>query len=201
MAEAPGGGRKISISGFANNAGGAVSELFAAEASRAKADMFRTTAKLDTLKGRGLELEGENLARAGDLALLNKEYTAASTAVQVAQADRAITLGLGGVRAGAAAAGLKLEGSAEDVLMASAMQGEIEKSVLAEQGLITEAGYQESADSYKNMVEASKIAVEGTRLSSEAHLRAAASEEDAATGHEIASVFKGVAAIASLFGM
>lgn len=189
------------ISNFGSNASGAVSELFAGFASAAKADMFRTSARLDLLKGEGARLEGENYGRAGELALLNKTFAETSTQIQLAQSDRAVTMALGGIRATVGGSGLRESGSALDILSASAGQGALERAVLEQQGLITSAGYQEEADVYANMVEASKVAVEASKLSSEGHLKAAEAEEDAEMGHYIGGALKGVAAVASLFGV
>ncbi len=58
------------------------------------------------------------------------------------------------------------------------------KAVLGEQGLITEAGYQEQADSYRKMASAADIAIQVDKL--------------AATGSFIAG---GISAAAAVFGM
>jgi hypothetical protein len=192
---------KFSFSNFASGVGGAVSELFAADASRAKAGMYRTEAQMDLLKGEGAMLEGKSYGRAQELALQNKDFAAESTAIQMAQADRSIYMATGAIRATAGGSGLAQSGSVLDVLSDSARQGELEKQVLAKQGLITEAGYQEQADVYSNMVDASKIAVEASTVAAKGHLEAADAEEDAATGHDIGAVIKGVGAVASLFGL
>lgn len=191
----------ISISGAVGNIGGAVSELFAADASRAKADMFRTSARMDLLKGRGAQIEGENYSKAYDLAELNRRFTEASTEVQTTQADRASYMALGGIRAGYGASGLAQSGSAEDVLAASARQGALEHQVLAQQGVITEAGYEEQRETYAGMVNASEVAVEASKEAAAGHMRAADAEEHAATGHEIGAAIKGIGAVASLFGV
>lgn len=189
----------MSIAVFGKGIGGAVEQLFAGRASEAKADMFRIEAKADLLKGEGARLEGLSYGRAHELALQNKQYAETSTEVQLAQASRAITMSLGSTRAAGAASGFTESGSGIDILAASARQGELEKQMLAQQGLITEASHQEQADVYANMVKASEVAVEGSKLAHEGHLRAADAEEDAAKGHFLGAAINGVVAVGSLF--
>ncbi len=50
-----------------------------------------------------------------------------------------------------AGAGLASSGSATDLLRASAAQGSLNKSMIQTQGLLTEAGYEEQAQSYTNL--------------------------------------------------
>jgi hypothetical protein len=124
-----------------------------------------------------------------------------STAIQAAQADRKITHGAGhGARQSSARAGLQESGSALDVLAMGASQGALQKEVIQQQGLISEESYQEQSDVYKKMVEASDVAVQGSLLAHEEHLKAASMEKDAATGSYIGAAIKGVTAIAALFG-
>lgn len=188
-----------SIGGFGAGISGAVSSLFEAKAHNAKSGMFGIEAQADLLKGKGAQLEGEAYGRASQLALLNKEYAAQSTAIQAAQADRQITIAQGTVRANVGAGGLEESGSALDVLAMGASQGALQKEVIQQQGLITQESYQEQSDVYKKMVEASQVAVEGSILAHNEHLQAAAMEKDAATGSYIAAGIKGVTAMASLF--
>jgi hypothetical protein len=81
-----------------------------------------------------------------------------STAIQEFQAQREITKSLGQTRADAAGAGFAEGGSALDMLRESASQGALQRAVLAEQGLITEQGFREQAQSYTNMAEAARDA-------------------------------------------
>jgi hypothetical protein len=96
-----------SIAGFGAGISGAVSSLFDAKAHNAKADMYGIEAQADLLKGKGAKIEGEAYDRASQLALLNKDYAAQSTAIQAAQADRQITIAQGTVRANSARAGCR----------------------------------------------------------------------------------------------
>ena len=83
-----------------------------------------------------------------------------------------------------AGAGLGQTGSALDILRESASQGALTHAVLGQQGLITEAGYEEQATSYKNMAQAAQVAIDA--------------ENKAATFADITGAIKGVAGIATL---
>lgn len=187
------------ISDALGNASGAVGSLFAGYASEKKADMFRIQAKADLLKGEGDLLEKENYLKASDLAGKNKAFTEESTAIQVAQSSRALTMSLGGARAAIGASGLQEEGSATDVLAASAQQGQLEKDLLEKQGVITAAGYQEQVETYQNMSEAAQLAADSQKLAAEGHNLAAEAEDEAATGNYLQAGIKGISAVASLF--
>ncbi len=188
--------------GFASAAtdfAGAASSLFAGFGAKTKAQMYRIESQADLLKGLGAQLEGQSYQKAHDLALTNEEYAKESTAIQGVQATRATNLSLGAGRAAIGASGLEESGSALDVLADSARQGELHRQIVAQQGLISEAGYQEQADVYTNMVAASGVAVEGAKLASKEHLMAADAEETAAMGNFITAGIKGVAGVAALF--
>jgi hypothetical protein len=186
------------VSTFASDEAGAVSSLFAGFASQSKADMFRVQAKADLLKGQGDLLEKNSYEKAQALALQNEKFTEQSTALQEAQAARSIYMGTGAIRAAVGSSGLQMSGSATDVLADSARQGEIQKQVLQQQGLITEAGYTEQAETYGNMAQAAQLASDSETLASQGHLMAASAEETAATGNFIAGGIKAIAGIASL---
>jgi hypothetical protein len=151
--------------------GGAASDLFTASADRSKAQ--------------GDVIEGQDYTLASQLATQNEEFAKTSTAIKEAQQTRELTMTLGGQRADVAGGGFAESGSALDLLRDSAGQGALTKAVAGEQGLITEAGYQEQATSYANMSDAANIA--------------ATAENKAAQGADIGAAFKGVAAVASLF--
>ena len=154
-----------------NSAAGAVGDLFAAEGHRykAKGDLF----------------EAENYDRASALATQNEKFTEVSTAIKQSQLDRANFKMLGGQQADIAGAGFSMSGSGIDLMRDSASQGALEKAVGAQQGLITEAGYKEQAESF-------------TTMSKAAHM-AADAENQAAFGADITGAIKGVASIATLF--
>jgi hypothetical protein len=153
------------------NLGGAASDLFAGIADKAKA-------KYDFS-------EGQNYDLAAELAKQNEKFTETSTAIKEAQQSRESMMLLGGQQADVANAGFAESGSSLDLLRDSAAQGALTHAVLGQQGLITEAGYQEQAQSYKTM--------------SAAATEAGNAENDAAGFANVTAAFKGVAAIATLF--
>lgn len=151
--------------------GGAVQDLFGAEAHRAKAA--------------GDRFEQKNYDLAGDLADQNAKFTEVSTGIKAAQLDRSLYQTLGGQAADVAGAGFAASGSALDLMRDSASQGALTHAVAGEQGLITEAGYKEQAESYRNMSQAAQVAIDA--------------ENHAADNAGIMAAIKGVTAVASLF--
>jgi hypothetical protein len=170
--------------------GGAVQDIFAGYAAETQANLkaqglslqaFGERAQTD-LQARGLDIsaagirtqaQGLRIKAQGDIAegqeydlaaafpRQNVAYTERSTAIQSMQLDRDITATIGGVRADVAASGLKESGSAIYLLADSARQGALAHQVLSEQGAITEAGYQEQAQSYDVMSAAARMAAGG----------------------------------------
>lgn len=151
--------------------GGAASDLFASFGDKAKAQ--------------GDFAEGKAYGLASDLATQNEQFTETSTAIKEAQQQREVTQQLGGQQADVAGAGFAASGSALDLLRDSAAQGALTHAVLGQQGLITEAGYTEQAQSYKIMQGAANDAGNA--------------ENQAATFAEISAGVKAVAGIATLF--
>lgn len=151
--------------------GGAASDLFAAEGHKSKARYDFAEAK--------------NYGLAGDLALQNEEFTKTSTAIKQAQQSRQEMMTIGGQQADIAGAGFASSGSALDLLRDSASQGALTHAVLGQQGLITEAGYDEQAKSFQTMQQAA--------------IDAGHAEENAGTFAQITGGIKAVAGIASLF--
>ena len=165
--------------------GGAVSDLFAASADSSKAAGLR-------IKAQGDALEGQNYDLAAVLAKQNEQFTEQSTAIKQTELDRQITQTIGGQQADVAGAGFSASGSALDIMRDSASQGALTKAVAVQQGLITEAGYNEQATSYQNLSKAAAFAVQGDNLAADA-------ADKAAQGADITAAFKGVAAVASIF--
>lgn len=187
--------------------GGAVSDLFAAQGVQTQANM---KAQGLVLQEEGIQIqaagdlaEATNYDLASTLALQNKQYTETSTAIQQVQLDRQIAQTIGGQKAGTAGAGLASSGSALDLLADSAKQGALAKNVLAQQGLITEAGYEEQAKSYQTMSAAERSAAAGEmNIAAQTGVLAqetAAAGQQAAKSDFVSSLFKGAAAIATLF--
>lgn len=154
-----------------SNVGGAVQDLFNADAYKYKAQ--------------GAEFEKENYDLAAGLADQNAGYTEWTTGVKALMAERTTQQALGSGEAAIGNSGLKASGSSLDLLHESAANGQFAKEQAITQGNITEAGYQEQAQSYRNMSQAAQVAIDA--------------DNEAATGATISSAFKGAAAIASLF--
>src|SRR5690349_13868931 len=123
--------------GTIGSVGGAVSDLFAADAHRTK--------------GQGLRIEAENYDLASGFATKNAEFSRVSTGIKLAQQDRETYKALGGITADVAGAGFAMSGSALDIMRDSASQGALMSAVAGQQGLIQEEGYKVQAQSYTNM--------------------------------------------------
>lgn len=157
--------------GTINSIGGAVSDLFSADALRTKA--------------KGSRIEAQEYDLAGDLALRNKQFAETSTEIKEMQTQRGINQTLGQQAADVASSGFEASGSALDLLRDSASQGALHKAVVGQQGLIEEAGYEEQSKSYTLMASASRMAADA--------------DEKAARGATITAGFKAAAAVASIF--
>ena len=151
-------------------AGGAVSDLFAAEGYRSKAE--------------GNRQEAAHYRRAGDLADQNARFTTESTAIQNTQLQRQVFQGLGSIEASVAGSGMSESGSALDILRSSAQQGALQEEVLKRQGLIAEQGYKEQANSYRDMASSAD--------------RAARDADRAGDTSTITGVLRGAGALLSL---
>ena len=154
-----------------SNAGGAVSDLFAASGDRAKAA--------------GDRIQAQNYDLASTLATQNEQFTETSTAIKQHEIDRNVYQTIGGQQADVAGAGFAASGSALDLLRDSAAEGALTHAVAGQQGLITEAGFTEQATSFTNMAQAARMAADA--------------EDKAAKGSTITGIIKGAAAVASVF--
>lgn len=83
------------------------------------------------------------------------QYTQLETGIKENAASRAIYQTLGGARADIAASGLKLSGSAADLMRSSAAQGGLTKALISLQGKIDVASYQAQASAAKSQASAS----------------------------------------------
>ena len=149
--------------GTFSDIGGGISDLFAASADRSKAagDLF----------------EAQNYDLAAKYADQEAEFTKESTAIQTMQAERQIYSSMNQTCADIAGGGFAASGSGLDILAQSASQGALQQAVIQRQGLITEQGYGEQAQSYRTMEQAANMAA----------------------GAEISAGFKFAAAVGSLF--
>lgn len=114
--------------------------------------------------GEGYQAQGEafeeqNYKEAAQLALQNEQYTKTSTAIKQQQADQQLYQSLGKTTAATAGAGFAASGSSLDILRTSAQEGATTRAVIGQQGLITEAGYAEQAQSYENLASAAQVAI------------------------------------------
>jgi hypothetical protein len=152
-----------------SNLGGAVTDLFAgigamqkgalqaqglqitAQGTRISAASTRLSAESLRTKAQGDLAEAGNYDLASELARENEAFTDQSTRIQQTQLDRQVTQAIGGQQAGVASAGFASSGSALDLMRDSASQGALAKGVLAQQGTITEAGFEEQAKSFDTM--------------------------------------------------
>jgi hypothetical protein len=151
--------------------GGGISDLFAVGADRAKAQ--------------GDYFEAQNYEKAAELADKEVQFTAESTAIQGMQAERQMYSSMSQTKADIAGGGFAASGSGLDILAQSASQGALQQAVIQRQGLITEQGYEEQAQSYRNMESAADMA--------------ASAEKKSAVGAEWGAGFKFAAAVGSLF--
>jgi hypothetical protein len=157
--------------GTIGSAGGAVQDLFAADAHRSKAQ--------------GLRIQADSYDRSAEFSEQSAQFTKTSTEIKQAQLDRDIYKTLGGQAADVAGAGFAASGSALDILRDSASQGALTKAVGSLQGLITEEGFEVQAKNYTAMGAAARLAADA--------------EDNAADGAMWSSAFKGAAAITSIF--
>jgi len=164
--------------------GGAVSDLFAGQAAGFKA--------------KGSEFEKRNYLLASDLAEQNARFTETSTAIKQAQLAREVTKTTGGMEADVAGAGFAEGGTALDLLRESASQGALTHAVAGQQGLITEAGYKEQAQSYQNMASAAQVAIDADKAAQEGSFITAGLKVAGAVASVGLAPFTGGASLAGL---
>ena len=154
----------LSASTF-SNAGGEVKDLFGGIGDILQGDLKSKGLNIQAqglrLKAQGDLAEASNYDLASNLAEQNKKYTEESTAIQVTQQQRQTMAQIGGQTAAIGGAGFAASGSALDILRDSASQGALAKHVLERQGQITEAGYEEQAQSYTTLATAARATAAG----------------------------------------
>jgi hypothetical protein len=112
----------------------------------------------DQAKAQGDFAEASEYTLASGLATQNEKFTEISTGIKEAQQSRELSNNLGNQQAATASGGFAASGSSLDLLRDSASQGALTHQVLGQQGLITEAGYTEQAESYTTMANAATAA-------------------------------------------
>ena len=158
--------------------GGAASDLFGG----IMAD------QADQIKAQGDLAEATSYEEAATLAGQNEQFAKTQTAVNEVQNQRQVYQTISQQEAGVAGGGLAESGSALDLLRDSASQGALSQALIGQQGLITEAGYQEQQQSYTQMAAAlQQAASEESSLGNEAGIFGA-----------ITGGIKGIAGIATL---
>jgi hypothetical protein len=182
------------ISGFST----AVSDIGAGISAEGAATSDMYAAEAEQYKIEGTQFERTSYQEAAALAGQNEQFTAISTRIKAAQAQRELSMSLGTTTANVAGAGLSESGSALDILRESASQGALTRAVIKSQGLITEAGYNEQQQSYLNMVGAANAAITGDTVARQADLAAAGTANKAATFDFVGA---GIAGAASLFSL
>lgn len=153
--------------------GSAVSDLFAASADRSKAQ--------------GDLMQAGNYDLAAQQADREAAFTKESTAIQAMQSERSTYQSMSQTRADIGGAGFAASGSGLDILAQSASQGALQQAVIQRQGLVTEQGYEEQAQSFRNMESAADMA--------------ANNEKKAAGFADIGAGINAVAGVASLFSL
>lgn len=118
----------FSSNNFWSGAGGAVSDLFAAQGSKLAGKQYGMAAASSEQAARDTEL---------------------STGIQLVQADRNILQVTGGQLSDTSGAGFSMSGSAGDLLRMSASNGALTKQLISEQGNMTAAGFRSQAQSYR----------------------------------------------------
>jgi hypothetical protein len=154
------------LAGGAGAFGAGLSDLFAASADKSKAQ--------------GDLAEAQEYGIAAQEATQEAQFTKISTAIQGFQQERELSQSLGQTTADVAGAGFATSGSAIDLLRQSASQGATQQAVTQQQGLVTEQGYEEQAQSYELMEGAAE--------------QAAQAENKASFGADLAAGVQGVTA-------
>lgn len=120
----------------------------------------------DLFGGIGELASAKGYTAAAGYATQNAEIEAQSAQIQQVQATRKIYQTEGGQRADIAGAGLNASGSALDVVRDTAQQGSLTKQLIANQGAINVAGYEEEASNYSAMATAAKASGTGSIVGS-----------------------------------
>jgi len=141
----------------------------------------------DQIKAEGLQAEATNYTEAAVLAGQNEQFTVQSTAVQQYQAHRNLEKAQGTTAAEVGAAGETTGGSAQDIIRGNVQQGAIQKQLVGQQGLITEAGYTEQQQADTTMA----------AYSSEAAQQEQSLGRTSLIGGIIGGIFQGGAAFAA----
>jgi hypothetical protein len=125
--------------------GGAVSDIFG-------------KSKAAGTEAEGARLQAQNYREAAAFAEENIKYARTSQQIAEYQVDRSNFQQLGTLQADIGGAGFANSGSAIYLMMDSAKQGDLARSVVTQQGAINIRGYEEQSKSYKQMAVAADMA-------------------------------------------
>lgn len=132
---------KIGSAGTA--AGGAVSDIFAAEGDLAESKQYQLAA---------------------GMAGANEEYAALMTKVKETQQQRELYQTIGAQQTGFAGGNIAESGSALDVLRSSVQQGSLQQYIINEQGAAQESAYREQQQAYQTMASTAQNAASGAYI-------------------------------------
>ena len=158
--------------------------------TQAAKGLKKSAASLDTAAGITREAAGLYV-QATDLSKQNAEVAAMNTNVQLIQERRALYKAVGTQKAQIAGAGLKLSGSALDIMRDAAMQGGLERAQIRLQGAVQ----QNELRMEQFGLEATGKSMEAQAVSLEGQADAARSEAKAKKKGGVFGILKGVATI------
>ena len=127
-------------------------------------DIFAGFGDIDKMKAD--ELEQGQYDQAAQFAGQEAQYSQASTAIQVAQKNRDVTMAMGKTASEVAGAGFAASGSALDIMRSNAQQGALATAVTSENGQIQTQGFQEQQQSYETMATIAGNAAKSANLAS-----------------------------------
>lgn len=118
----------------------------------------------DLFAARGATAAAASYGKAATLEEQNAQIEAASGKLQEAAERRTVYQSLSGTRADVAGAGLKLSGSAENVLRSSAQQGTMATALISEQTAINVQGFEAQATAYTGQEEQEQALAKADKL-------------------------------------
>lgn len=122
----------------------------------------------------GASQSASSYSQASAYAAENAELAQVQTQIQEQQQQRQIYQVLGQQQADIGGAGLSNSGTALDLMRSSAMQGEVSKAMISEQGQITSMAYQEQAGLYSGLAGAASASATGQAIGGALNLAGAA---------------------------
>lgn len=118
----------------------------------------------DLFAARGSTAAAASYGEAATLEEQNAQIEQASGKLQEAAERRTVYQSLSGTQADVAGAGLKLSGSAQNILRSSAQQGSLAQSLISEQTQINVLGYEAQATAYSGQEEQEKALASAQKM-------------------------------------